>query len=528
MVDISNFSRDGKIVAALVAFLLIPGLIYGAASFTGMTFSLFGSTLCVDGVSDVNIDNSAYEFEDNQAWKISTTTGCNDLIMGGAAEIDEEDLQDGDLKAEAGFEAGMTDIDAWFYNEIDTSNSENIYDIEVETFECDAALRSSCVQEDRDEVEDWQRDVDYWEHQFTEEVDSNIVPFYGNDIIIASRAVKTGDQLRFGADQGSDFEAELTMKADGQTYSEQITKDKQTVMLGEGPYQARVTHTGSLIGDIRSIDLNDFTPVSQDGNVMVTLDSQLQDHRDNVKDVQNCLSRHREDPDSAEAECSVHSTNVYGDHTSTLESRITGFNADVQLDDLELRVHANDANVIERIGLDWTIDTAWIGINEQVPQPSILNTEDFEIEENDRRTLELPVRNDGEGAYIQARAECDSPISGDSERIWVAQGQTERFNLDISSDTGEGSEYNCDVEAQASDQPMEVSGDTDSFAVTLVEQYSNGGGDDDNGGTDGGGGVVQPPEPTPIPWGIIAAITTLFIGLTLLLNREKIREVLNQ
>lgn len=535
--ELSNLSRDEKIVGGILLALLVPGMVVGLTQMTGLnTFSLWGSTLCVNGVSDVNIDNSAAGFEDNQAWKISTSTGCNDLIMGGGGEVDKEELRDGDIEAMSGFKAGMTDFKAYFYNEIDYSEqkSDGVYKIQVKAFKCDSGLLLGCNDQDRSNVENWQSNSDNQYYDYTKEWRSST----RHNWIYASRAVKVGQVHDFSADQGSTFEAELTLCADGTCESEKISKDEPSIMLGSGEHQARVTHTGSLIGELRGINYDEVTPVEDNnGNIVLASQELLTEYDNEVSGVEQCMAQRSgwsfdnilPDHEGVENECSVGNTatNAVTDQRQLIEDSLS-IEGDVRVTDGQVRTVTEDPNVVERVGLDWTIDTAWVGVFENVPEPQIVSTQDFELEENDRRTIELPVKNNGKGGYIQANAECDYPISGGSDRQWVADGGTQRFNLDISSGTGSGGEYTCTVNVQASDQPRETSGDSADFTVTLVEQYTgtptNPGDDDDETG-----GIVRPPEdPQSAPWAIIALFTAVILGIVGYYNRRKIREVLNQ
>lgn len=533
---LDNISQPQVITIGVLALIAVPVLGVGLTEVFGIkTFQLAGSQLCVDGVSDVHLDSTGSDYEGG-TWTISTSSGCNDLIIGGGGEIDEEEIEDGDLRAESGFEAGMKSFQAWFSQEIDQTSSTPVYKIETKALECNEGYLPGCNGDDEDNIDDWLANSDKKEYNNKKKWVSDLWGLAGNNYYYATRAKKVGEIHSFSPNTETDFEATMALSADGKYDDATITKSNPTVVLNSGGQEAQVTFQGSLLGKIRNVDYDQhIKPVETDnGQLRLTSTDSIENYNEELRNIGSCLDQAVKDSSKEHedkvAACQIDSqaNQVLSDERSKAESALT-FPADITIENGDVRTYSDDPNMIERPSLRWEIDAGWIGVNRMRPEPVITGVQDFTIEEGSRVAVQIPVQNKGETGRIQTDVTCDGPLSGDSVTQTVTSGDSQRFEIGVSATEGQGRGYECTVEASAYDDP--TLNDASTFQVQLVEDFNDVDNPDNNPGDDpvGDGDVVTPPDggdnTNLAP--IIAILAALGILGFIYNQRQRIKQVLN-
>lgn len=569
---LDNINQDQAIVIGIVALIGIPVLMVGLLDITGLTsFSLItasitgdltGSNLCVSGASDIQLDQTTTNLPSGEAWRIDVTSGdCNEYIIGGGGEIDEDEIEDGDYKAESGFQAGIENLETFIEIEIHedplsrtVSYPTEIYGNDIEVFECDEARRSSCVEDDWENVREWQDngdDVFYSpirdatsdssvsgpaDHlAVTQEFDANNIPFYGDNVIVASKPQFKGDVHEFAADQQHGFNADIVLCANNNCEPGSISHESGSATLdvtetiGSGNQQAEVTWQGSLMGDIFGLNTNKYLPAEEDGGTMNLANRELINEWDRqANNLNSCLSS-LNDPENAETNCDVDSyaNNAFADATSGLESDIAGIDSpNVDIDSRSMKIKPeNHGTAFSRPSFIFDVNADWIGVAANEPEPRILNTQDFDLEQNDDITKEVQITNEGQDSHINLNAQCDGQLSATSDRNYVQEGQTETFKIGVNSGTIDAREYNCELTASstAAGQGKE---DTANFRATVLED-----GEERNNDDNGNGDVVTPPPPpppTPVwQYILIGGLAAALIGGLLYTSRDIMRKVVN-
>jgi hypothetical protein len=519
--------NNSKAVLGVIGIMLLPFVALFLQTQGVHLFQLRGSTTCVDGVSEVYMDSNVRDYENNKAWTVQFSNGCNEKIAGGGGTIDSENIEsssDGNVvRANKDFSLGLTDFEAYFFKTIDRSNSEEVFDYETKAFECTggwgSTLVGGCTESDKQEVQDWQdngANSDKWE--FIEYRDPG---WLGSDYYVASRPVeKQGEIYEFSFDSGSDFQGEVTLCADGDCGSATITKDQPIAEIGSGDNKAEVEWRGSRIEELRNVDFSAITPVWVKGEgIKVAASQHTEEYSRGGPEMRSCL---RNNDIQAIEFCNPDDkrVNALNDNRQILEDNLGIINGKVVAEDNEVRVVAESETAIEDPVFVATIDTGWIGLIEQAPKPRIGALRDFSMKEQDSVTVQVPVTNEGKrDGRIRTSIQCEGPVNGGSQSQNLVSGETRTYEIQVSARSGVPDLYSCDVEAQATGTTADGATDTSTFAVTLrkkSEECSDCFGSNPNNGGEGGTGeVVRPPEETGVNWlrlGTVIGVILLIAG----------------
>lgn len=474
--DLFDKAKQKPLLVGLPAFLLLTAVAVPLLGIQGPA-SIASSTLCAEAVSESYVDsNAGSQYEDNTAFIVSTTTnGCGDQIIGGGIEIPESELQDGDTKAESGFTAQLSGYNAFFEQSVNQENTN--WQIQFNSLDCGIY----CGSNNRDTMSEWQANGDSNQYQY-----QVVRKINGNPTLFGTRVIEQGDTMQFSPATETGFSADLQLCSSGRCDTQTITEDKPTVSFNAlGGLNAEATHTGSLVGEIRNIDYSGtVTPVqAQGGQLFLTSPDVVTSYETTLDSLDTCLENNA---DGGERNLRVacgnddELQNMYTNQEDLVEDTLP-FNADVSIQNGDVRTSTRDPNTIETQSIRWTIGAEWIGIFTEKPDPSIGNANDIEVGQNSRAYVTVPVTNQGSSGDINVNVQCGGPLTGGSQQLYVQEGSTTDFNIEVSSGSGTATGYSCTATATSvADASLS---DSTSFTSTLTEDR------DPN--------PPEPPEPDP-------------------------------
>ncbi|QLG61983.1 hypothetical protein [Halorarum salinum] len=439
----------GLLILGAVVAVVGPGL-----------FSL-SSNLCLESADEVRIESSVLEFSGDRGWSINAAAGCDNKIVGGTTTLPKDSISTDEASAERDFTLGLTSFDAWFY--------QGIRDTRSPVYTVRSAVFSDCGLFSGDECPNSQDDCDAFQAESSESSPAEFRYTDGSDLY-CYKVERVGSVSDWTLAQGTDFDGTFTVEAAGRSDTDTISKDDVTARLqvadvnvdGDREH-AHVTWTGSLAGELRSMDLSEF---------IATCENNCEQHTNEISwgvgaesqysaysaydggGFQSCVET-EVDANGAPHTCvnayNNRASNVFADASSGIRS-FAGFDvADVRFQDGQIQVVADRGTAIDRPEFRILVDADWIGFSIPTVQPRFESVPDVTVIGNSQSTAAIDVRNTGETGEMQVFAECPSPISGGSDTAMVPSGETGRFFIPISAGPTETRDYTCTVTSQDTD-----------------------------------------------------------------------------
>lgn len=445
------------------ALLIVTFLILGAvvAVIGPGTFSLT-SNLCLESADEVRIENSVIEFSGDKGWSINAAAGCDNKIVGGTTTLPKDSINTNEASAERDFTLGLTSFEAWFY--------QGIQDTRTPVFNVRPAVFSDCGFFSGDDCPNAQDDCDAFQAESAETSPAETRYTDGNDLY-CYKVERVGAVSDWQLAQGTDFDGTFTASAAGRSDSDTISKDDVTAQLRVGDVNgdsdtehAHVTWTGSLAGELRSIDLDGFRPTcSNDCENQETAqiswgvgeESRFTSYRSYDRGgFEHCVQNEVDnggDPSTCVNSYNNRAGNVFLSAEKGIKN-LAGFDVqDVRTRNGEIQVVADRGTAIDRPEFRILVDADWIGFSIPTVEPRFVDVPAVTVVGNSQSTAAIDVKNTGETGEMQVFADCPAPISGGSDTAMVPAGETGRFFLPISAGATETREYTCTVTAQDTD-----------------------------------------------------------------------------
>lgn len=463
------------------AILLVAGL---ALAFAGTQFS-FSSNLCLDSADEVRIKNSVLDFSGDKGWVIDAAAGCDNQIMGGTTTLPAENIQTSEGSAERDFSLGLSQFEAWFFQGIQDDRTP-VFNVRSAVYDCGFY---GCISEDHAHTECDQFQSDSAQTSPAEFRESH------NGNLYCYRVEQVGAVSDWTLAQGTDFQGTFTASAGGQSNSDEISKDDVTATVSVGDVNgdldrehAHITWTGSLAGELRSIDLSGYIP---------TCDNNCEQHTNEISwtvgdesqytsysnydsgGFENCVTTQLQNGGDASTCVNAYNSrasNVFLDASKGIKNE-AGFQvSDVRTQNGQIQVVADRGTAVDRPEFRIMVDADWIGFDIPTVVPRFVSVPEVTVIGNGQTTATVDVKNTGETGEMQVTASCPSPIQGGSDtESTVESGNTARFLIPIKAGPTPTRDYTCTVTAQDTD--ISSTAVTDQMIVHAKNSCPDGDGD---------------------------------------------------
>ncbi len=432
----------------LVVTILFSLHVAGVYDFSAMKMSMTAQS-CILSADSVTLDDYHSELGE-EAWVIHGMSGdCAESLVGGDIEVDSDDVEDGDKKAEKDFSIGTYNLEQWFERGVGSS-SMTIPEIDHETYTCDETTFGWDCSDQHLWCDNFQ---DYSELDYLNFRVEYYDDFFEERRVHCARFWDAGDEMDLDYSTTSQFEMDVKNCVGGDcTDRATISKDdKQAVLDLYGDEKAVIKYTGSLKNELIGVDLGDFGVVRTDDQVYyLTLQRLIDEVYDTYYGTDDIESKCEDNPEN----CANYvnsgtdaTNNVFSDASGELEDEPEI--DDVEVDSRSLRLYSD---VIEypTWRMVMSAEDTWVGVDMPEADPTITKASDFEVVEGRTHTVPVDVRNDGQGGSIETKIDCSSPLYDDSSSQFVSKDETKRFDLSVSaSSVSDTTTVTCDVTAQA-------------------------------------------------------------------------------
>ncbi|MFU1780287.1 hypothetical protein ACM16X_02775 [Haloarcula japonica] len=508
----ADYLKDHPVALSLL--FLIPVLTVSAVYFT--QGSIGTSNFCANGVSEVDLVGSRKGLD--EAVFIDASAGCDNKIFGGLATIPEDELSasdsDGTYQATQDFQLGLTEFESWFYKEVNEETRNTAYSVRSKAVDCGW---DGCGQQEYQQCVSWYNEKSEYEPL------GPYFPFSGwsgasseeklqwvNEgswsqqswTLYCFRQEPSGQVASFDGDQHTGFEGVFKAQAGGQSSTATVSEDKKAASIEiYGHKKAHITNVGSYVGDVRTIDWDNFRPMcdgecnlpAEDVNWKLAGEEPYQDYLDSINGgLRQCLT---EGSDSAiesgnPGECvSRHNSyveNTLTDQSSAFKNYIGGTDSSANWV-REVRSRGDEIQVVakegEKIGSpDFRIwgEFDWIGFDLVKTKPAIddASLDEVNLKGLEQTTVAIPVQNVADVAgEIETNLECGGTLSAGSQTKTVEAGESANYFITLSSEASETADYSCTVEAYDTDEPSGTGIDQATLEVHVERNAEDSDGD---------------------------------------------------
>ncbi len=500
----SNYNMDT--VKEKLPYLVLILVVVGAASLLVggpvQTYSTFpSSSACLLSSSDVAIDyftSPDQEFSGEKSWVVRIGANCGDHVITGGADIQQDDLEASDpdsgqtAQAGSGAKAGVTDFNAWAYNKIRASSSDTVYAAGYNKITCEREGLDTrqCDSEEKTQCENWQNSnaASHYELDI-----SRIEGRVGSkDILHCFRAEKRGEVAQFESSTFTDFDATISICADGTCHGEAISKADSSVTVGSGDQKAHVQWNGDLMRSLFDVNVDTSTyrpacendcnnPINQ-VSWSVTTQHLYNSYYDSLTGFDSNVDSLLNDGFDPSGAADAHNSHVHNvletDSRGALANSIGSWVDRIVFEAGQMRIYGDDG--FQLINPTFTIrwDVDWLGLIIALAEPSIGDVQSPSLTATESTTVTVPVTNTGDiEGRVKTSISCPTPLQGDHRTQYLEPGQTSTYQLQISSGPSTTRTYDCTITAMDEDDTRDRYTATQSLTVNVESSCTDSDGD---------------------------------------------------
>lgn len=479
--DLETFVKNNLSLLA-VTTMLVVGLGLGASQFgiPGLTASITGSSLCGVSADDVRISSNDADVG-GQTWIIEAVGGCSDHVIEGGAYVNPENVEARDPEtgdtatAEKRFEIGFLDYESFAYYDIIDPNELSTYTVGYNDDLDGTGVFGGVVEEQVEECREWQNDNDVADPKLDKpdiksgdtQYDSHVDDFVSSGKLHCFRAeAPQGNVGEFTTQENAAFTGEFKMEAGGDEASKEVNREQANggVTLNANGRTAHIQYKGMLLDSILStgFDSNLWRPVcdsdcdNTDRSPSYSIANQGEvDRYLNNKRVFEGIAEDaiaRGDAQSASESFNNDVDLIYNDQSWRIPNKIGDSVTEVKFDGNKFKLIGDPDDPLFRPSFIFKVDSDWIGFNVPVAKPEIDSASDVSFTAKESATSRITVTNTGDvQGKVQTSVSCPSPLQAGYETKYIEAGQSETFNIDISSGPSPEKVYSCDVSVKDQD-----------------------------------------------------------------------------